>query len=304
MTPSFNNSDLTGAQQISVQRYRWHTEDSFETLNIEDSVAVESPLEIRIVFGPKSKRKDRSLSITMRTPGDDDNLAAGFLLSEGIISSGQEVEDFEYCGVIPEGESISNQLRVNLTPEVVVDMSQLQRHFYTTSSCGVCGKASLEAIESQNVLPIEHDHLTVSPDTIRNLPVTLGQRQRIFDNTGGLHAAGLFDASGALIDLREDVGRHNAVDKLVGKQINDVRTAASMKQSMTDSVLVVSGRASFELVQKAVVSREMLPIKFVGLISKWPGSFSCDCWCTNLLNFVSEAGAWTSEPNWQVMKKP
>ena len=224
-------------------------------LDIEDLVAIESPLEIRIVFGPKSKRKDRSLSITMRTPGDDENLAAGFLLSEGIIRSGQEIENFEYCGVVPKGESISNQLRVNLTPEVVVDMSHLQRHFYTTSSCGVCGKASLEAIESQNVLPIEDDHLTVSPETIRNLPVTLGLRQRIFDNTGGLHAAGLFDASGALIDLREDVGRHNAVDKLFGKQINDDRTAASTSQPMADSVVVVSGRASFELVQKAVVSR-------------------------------------------------
>ena len=134
-------------------------------------------------------------------------------------------------------------------------MSKLQRHFYTTSSCGVCGKASLDAIEAQDVSPIVNKQLTVAASLIRQLPDLLRQQQDIFGSTGGLHAAGLFSPSGELIDLREDVGRHNAVDKLVGQQLIDAAEEGQGSGAMSNSILVVSGRASFELVQKAVVAQ-------------------------------------------------
>ena len=255
--PSDPPEKRTGIETVSIVRYRYAEESttaSAQILTIEDSVAIESPLEIRAVFGPTSGRKDRSLSITMRTPGHDFELAAGFLLSEGIIQSGADIDSFEYCGTVVEGESTSNQLRENLYPSVEIDMSKLQRHFYTTSSCGVCGKASLEAIEAQDVSPITNNGLTVAASLVRKLPDLLRQQQDIFGSTGGLHAAGLFSRDGQLIDLREDVGRHNAVDKLVGKQLID-SAAGQGGGTMTNSVLVVSGRASFELVQKAVVAQ-------------------------------------------------
>ena len=255
--PSDPPEKRTGIETVSIVRYRYAEESttaSAQILTIEDSVAIESPLEIRAVFGPTSGRKDRSLSITMRTPGHDFELAAGFLLSEGIIQSGADIDSFEYCGTVVEGESTSNQLRVNLSPSVEIDMSKLQRHFYTTSSCGVCGKASLDAIEAQDVSPITNNGLTVAASLVRKLPDLLRQQQDIFGSTGGLHAAGLFSRDGQLIDLREDVGRHNAVDKLVGKQLID-SGAGQGGGTMTNSVLVVSGRASFELVQKAVVAQ-------------------------------------------------
>ena len=255
--PSDPPEKLTGIETVSIVRYRYAEESttaSAQIFTIEDSVAIESPLEIRAVFGPTSGRKDRSLSITMRTPGHDFELAAGFLLSEGIIQSGADIDSFEYCGTVVEGESTSNQLRVNLSPSVEIDMSKLQRHFYTTSSCGVCGKASLDAIEAQDVSPITNNELTVAASLVRKLPDLLRQQQDIFGSTGGLHAAGLFSRDGQLIDLREDVGRHNAVDKLVGKQLID-SAAGQGGGTMTNSVLVVSGRASFELVQKAVVAQ-------------------------------------------------
>ena len=256
MTNHPNQPDYFGEKTVSIVRYTFpdgSSDDSFGVLRIDDSVAIESPLEIRIVFGPTSKRSDRSLSITMRTPGEDDELAAGFLLSEGIIRSGADIGSFEFCGPVADGEWSSNQLRVNLSPSVDIDMSKLQRHFYTTSSCGVCGKASLDALEAQNVSPIAKDGATIAPTLIKRLPEQLRQQQAIFGSTGGLHAAGLF-RSGQLIDLREDVGRHNAVDKLIGKQLIDVTREGFSGGSMADSILVVSGRASFELVQKAIVA--------------------------------------------------
>lgn len=287
MTTANNNQvPNIGQKETSIVRYRFKKnevkdnakqEASDKTASMEstlDTVAVESPLEIRIVFGDADNRKDRSLSITMRTPGHDFQLAAGFLLSEGIIRSGSAIESFEFCGPIADGERVSNQLRVNLRSDVDVDMSKLQRHFYTTSSCGVCGKASLDAIESQDVTAVGHGDLRISPALIHDLPQLLRQQQEIFGNTGGLHAAGLFDVSGSLIDLKEDVGRHNAVDKLVGEQLMKAmesnekntsentdenprknRNANSDSVSIDDGlVLVVSGRASFELVQKAITA--------------------------------------------------
>ena len=239
-----------GQREVEIDRH--NLDESSQVVNsitLSDIVAVESPLEIRIVFKDGEKRKDRSLSITMRTPGDDKSLAAGFLLSEGIIHSADHILSFEMCGEIAEGESISNQLRVNLADELKVDMSRLQRHFYTTSSCGVCSKASLDAVEAQNIQPISGDEVTLDPSSVLTMPNKLQSRQSIFGNTGGLHAAGLLSSDGEVFHLAEDVGRHNAVDKLIGRLLID-RKIEALKRS----VLTVSGRASFELVQKAVVA--------------------------------------------------
>lgn len=239
-----------GQRQVSIQRYFGDAGQGEIKCNAtHDAVAVESPLEIRIVFSDGEQRKDRSLSITMRTPGDDEALAAGFLLSEGIITSAQQVDGFETCGPVSDGEAISNQLRVNLIDGFGVDMSRLQRHFYTTSSCGVCGKASIEAVEAQNVDVITRDEVTLTPETILSLPAQITDRQSIFGNTGGLHAAGLLTSTGEVLMLAEDVGRHNAVDKLIGRCLIE-----DQSHLLQQNVLVVSGRASFELVQKAAVA--------------------------------------------------
>lgn len=239
-----------GQRQVSIKRYSSDAAQSkIESEAIDDAVAVESPLEIRVVFSDGHNRKDRSLSITMRTPGDDESLAAGFLLSEGIVQSVDQIAGFERCGEVPDGETISNQLRVNLAEGFGVDMSRLQRHFYTTSSCGVCGKASLDAVQAQNVQVITGDDVTLDPRTILSMPDQLQEQQSIFGTTGGLHAAGLLTPSGSVLQIAEDVGRHNAVDKLIGRFLIDQRSA-----QLKLSVLTVSGRASFELVQKAVVA--------------------------------------------------
>jgi len=214
----------------------------------QDVLAVEEPMEIRVVFGPTEKRTGKSLSITMRTPSHDFELAAGFLFTESIISHEDQIAGFEFCGPIAEGRSEANIVRVELTPGVEVDIKKLQRHFYTTSSCGVCGKASLEALEVQGLKPLKQDGISVSSEVIRSLPDHLRSRQDVFDRTGGLHAAGLFDLEGNLISIREDVGRHNALDKLIGKQF------LNGKMPLSDRILVVSGRASFELLQKALVT--------------------------------------------------
>ncbi len=243
--------DESGQRAIAITRYVLSgSSNTIDVRTLHDTVAVESPLEIRIVFGDGEKRKDRSLSITMRTPGDDESLAAGFLLSEGIINSADEIEGFETCGTIPAGESISNQLRVNLAAGYAVDISRFQRHFYTTSSCGVCGKASLDAVEAQNVKEILDDGVTVDPQIVLKMPNLLQAKQSIFGNTGGIHAAALMKNDAQVLGIAEDVGRHNAVDKLIGRCLIQ-RQSPSLKQS----VLAVSGRASFELVQKAVVAQ-------------------------------------------------
>lgn len=213
----------------------------------QDQLAVEAPMEIRIVHGPADKRQDRSLAITMRTPGRDFELSLGFLFAEGIISSADQVELMERCGPVVVGESTAHSIRLELKPDVHVDMSQLQRHFYTTSSCGVCGKGSIEALQHRGLRPIT-TIAAVSRDTVFQLPEKLRAAQDIFAQTGGLHGAGLFDDAGNLITLHEDVGRHNAVDKLIGDRLRKGRLPAGRE------VLMVSGRASFELVQKAVAA--------------------------------------------------
>ena len=213
-----------------------------------DTLAVEEPLEIRLAYGAGENRGARSLSITMRTPGDDFELAAGFLFTEGILTRPEQINRIEFCGTAVEGRSTSNIVKVSLMPDVTVEMAGLERNFYTTSSCGICGKSSLDALEVKGLQAPPTDRPMVDRETIRRLPESLRRRQPLFDRTGGIHAAGLADTRGEISLVREDVGRHNAVDKLLGRQFLDGRTPLSQ------SILVVSGRASFELLQKALVA--------------------------------------------------
>ena len=206
-----------------------------------DLLAVEEPLEIRLAHDDNGRRVQQVISVTMRTPGHDRELAVGFLFTEGIVSTRGQVQSVHVC-------KSGNVVRVDLRPGVAVDMARLERHFYTASSCGVCGKTSLDAVRvGVHSRPADASPV-VAPAVIRRLPETLRAAQVVFDRTGGLHGAALFDARGNLLCIREDVGRHNALDKLIGVQFLTGRTP------LNDDILLVSGRASFELVQKAAVA--------------------------------------------------
>jgi FdhD protein len=225
--------------RVTVQRRIVRLRDSAVSRRV-DALAAEEPLEIRLNGSP--------LTITMRTPGDDFDLAAGFLVSEGVIGSADEIDTIRYCaGATVDGENTYNVLDVRLAPGVTPPAISLERNFYTTSSCGVCGKASLEAVNTVARWEVGSDPVRLEPALIATLPDRLRAAQRVFDRTGGLHAAGLFTASGETLCVREDVGRHNAVDKLLGW------AARGGRLPLTSTVLMVSGRASFELVQKAVM---------------------------------------------------
>jgi FdhD protein len=221
-------------------------------LRARDTVAIEDPLEIQIGQERKGMRTIRSVSVTMRTPGHDDELAIGFLFGEGILNQRSDVAQIEF----PEAEGVksNNRARIQLRAGVTVDFRQLERNFYTTSSCGVCGKASLEAVRkmAQGPRPAGGEGLRIPAATIHQMSGRLRGSQEIFERTGGLHAAALFDSAGSLCIVREDVGRHNAVDKIIGAKWLEGRTP------LRDRLLFVSGRASFELVQKAV--RAGIPI--------------------------------------------
>ncbi|KOT99710.1 formate dehydrogenase [Streptomyces rimosus subsp. pseudoverticillatus] len=209
-----------------------------------DTLVGEEPLEIRL--------GGRPLAITMRTPGDDFALAAGFLVSEGVLGGAGELANIVYCaGATEDGSNTYNVVDVQLAPGVPVPDITLERNVYTTSSCGLCGKASLDAVRTSARWPLDPPADApgrIAPATLSALPGRLRAAQRVFDRTGGLHAAALFDADGELLDVREDVGRHNAVDKVVGRALQDGRLP------LRDTILMVSGRASFELVQKAVMA--------------------------------------------------
>lgn len=210
-----------------------------------DLVAVEEPLEIRLGYGPDNQREQATISVTMRTPGHDFELALGFLFTEGIIESPGQVSSVKYC--IDNGrQSTENIVRVELNPGVKVQPERWLRNFYTTSSCGVCGKASIDAVKV-NWTPLT-DHTEIETVVLLGLADQLREKQLVFSHTGGLHAVGLFDAHGQLIQLREDVGRHNAMDKVLGSMF------MLNAMPLSSKVLVVSGRASFELVQKAAVA--------------------------------------------------
>ncbi len=209
-----------------------------------DLLAVEEPLEIRLGYEKDGQRVSSSVSITMRTPGNDEELATGFLFTESIIRRPEDVAFVKPCG---DSED-DNVVRVELESGVDVDLDRLQRHFYTTSSCGVCGKASLDALRAAGATALPTGEVSFSPTTLATLPARLREAQKTFDETGGLHAAAAFDRGGELLFLREDIGRHNAVDKVVGALLSEGLLPAS------EHGLMVSGRASFELMQKALLA--------------------------------------------------
>ena len=211
----------------------------------DDLLVSEEPLEIRLGFGPEQDRRESRLSVTMRTPGNDEELALGFLFTEGIITDGSQVIRIVPCENVKEEER-GNVVRAELHPDVELDPQRWQRNFYTTSSCGVCGKSSIEAVHTQCTRPMAR-RLSLDPQVITALPERMRAAQTVFKHTGGIHAAALFDALGQPVLLREDVGRHNAVDKVVGAMLMS-NTAPDGK------ILLVSGRAGFELVQKCVMA--------------------------------------------------
>ncbi|MET7973214.1 formate dehydrogenase accessory sulfurtransferase FdhD [Streptomyces mirabilis] len=210
-----------------------------------DTLVAEEPLEIRLNGKP--------LAITMRTPGDDFALAAGFLVSEGVFGRADELQNIVYCaGATVDGSNTYNVVDVRTAPGVVLPDITLERNVYTTSSCGLCGKASLDAVRTTARWSIDDGAdappVRLEPALLAGLPDRLREAQRVFDRTGGLHAAALFTEDGEMLDVREDVGRHNAVDKLVGRALQ----RGDLPLSRT--ILLVSGRASFELAQKAVMA--------------------------------------------------
>ncbi|KAA9153634.1 formate dehydrogenase accessory sulfurtransferase FdhD [Amycolatopsis acidicola] len=206
-----------------------------------DSLAAEEPLEIRV--------GGKALAVTMRTPGHDVELAHGFLLSEGVLGSSSDVFAARYCdGVDDQGRNTYNVLDLTLAEGVAPPETGVERNFYTTSSCGVCGKAALDAVKLKTRFPPGDSTFSVTPELLAGLPDKLRARQRVFASTGGLHAAGLFTSDGELLAVREDVGRHNAVDKVLGWALLENRVPLGQVG------LMVSGRASFELVQKAAMA--------------------------------------------------
>jgi len=214
----------------------------------EDRVAVEEPLEIRVIHGREATRTGRPLAITMRTPGHDVELAAGFLFTEGILDRVDRIRRIEPAGPNAPGRDHPNVVEVELDPDTPLDLERLQRHFFSTSSCGVCGKASLDSLRVRGLRSPPGDRPVLREDVVRTLPDALRAAQPWFAKTGGIHAAGWASAEGALQLVREDIGRHNAVDKLIGRRFLDGELPGH------EAILAISGRAGFEIVQKAVAA--------------------------------------------------
>ena len=261
--PGRGNNERMSTQaminEISIERAR-----GGRRAPVTDFLAIEEPLEIQLGYGPRESRSVKSIAVTMRTPGQDLELAAGFLVTEGVIRDPAEVDR---CGYVQNGftkageakgqypehlhtnlgyHARQNTVRVELTPDVVVSLAHLSRNFYTTSSCGICGKASLLALQTA-CPPRIQNRFSIDAKMLCSLPSRLREAQAVFDRTGGLHGVALFDAEGAMLSMREDVGRHNAVDKLIGAQF------LADQVPLRNRLLMLSGRASFELLQKALM---------------------------------------------------
>lgn len=213
-----------------------------------DSVATEAPMEIQLASKTATGSAAKSISITMRTPGNDEELAAGFLYTEGIIGSADDIASIERCGDPDPDTGEQNIVRVTVRDEVDIDFDRLQRHFYTTSSCGVCGKASLDALRVEGGTSLAGLGPRFDVDMLRALPERVRRRQQVFSATGGLHAAAVFSADGEIVVVKEDVGRHNATDKAIGALL------ALRRLPGHGYGLLVSGRASFELMQKSLLA--------------------------------------------------
>ena len=230
------------SRQLTVRRFRG---GELGTGDDPDLVATEEPFEIRLGYSRRDgSRAEEPVSITMRTPGHEEDLAVGFLFTEGIIRARSDVQ-----GVVARGQragdGLINVVRVELEPGVEVDFKRLERNFYMTSSCGVCGKASIDAVAVQGQYDVGATDFRMTGAALGRIPAALKTKQAVFEQTGGLHASGLFDAAGEIGALREDVGRHNALDKLIGQAL--MRGEVPLQSRG----VIVSGRASFELMQKA-----------------------------------------------------
>jgi FdhD protein len=225
----------------TVGMRRVTSESEVET---DDVLAVEEPLEIRVAWRSHDELREKPISVTMRTPGDDFDLAAGFLFTEALIESGREIESIRQWGS-------PNVVRVSLADGASIDVSKLDRHFYTTSSCGVCGKTTIDAvrvIRSRAPQTPTTSMPTISRGLVQRLPELLAEHQPAFHATGGLHGAAVLRPSGELLRIREDIGRHNAVDKAIGSLVREE------PESLAGAILMVSSRASFEIAQKAIVA--------------------------------------------------
>lgn len=226
--------------RVTARRRVVHLDDGV-VVERPDTLAAEEPLEIRIA--------GRAVAVTMRTPGDDFDLVAGFAWTEGLIGDPGDLVGLRYCaGADATGSNTYNVIDLVLSDAAPLPDIGATRNFYTTSSCGVCGKASIDAVTVRSRFDLRGDLTTVTPATLAVLPDKLRAAQKVFEYTGGLHAAGLFSPDADLLALREDIGRHNAVDKVIGWGLREMRLP------LAGSVLMVSGRASFELVQKAYVA--------------------------------------------------
>ncbi len=228
-------------KNISAQKKIIYTVDQTETTERVDYLATEEPVEMAIEFGKPNNRQTQNIAITMRTPGYDDLLCTGFLLTEGII---QKYEDIKAVRL----DDLNNKVEVSLHPDCNFEPNKLSRHLFTSSSCGVCGKTSIDHLKTTIPYQLRIDEPLIKKETLYNLPATLKANQQLFDQTGGIHATGLFTAQGEFVKLFEDVGRHNALDKLLGW---------ALKQGLlplSNAIILVSGRASFELVQKALMA--------------------------------------------------
>lgn len=225
---------------VSVDRVKGETCEQ-----VDDLVAVEEPLQIQLQVKKHGQWQEESLSVTMRTPGNDFELAAGFLLAENVISGLDDIYNIRHCHTVKEEEQ-GNVVIVKLAPQVSFDMKNLERHFMTTSSCGVCGKSAIDAITCKHGSLIQKSSQKVDIKTIQQLNDILEDQQTVFRHTGGLHASALFNFDGELVLLREDIGRHNALDKVVGAALT------SNLVPLDDVLVFLSGRVSYELVQKSV----------------------------------------------------
>lgn len=225
--------------QLPVAHIKIKKINAGQQTEVDDELAVEEPLEIQLAWQEAAGYVQKNISVTMRTPGHDAELAAGFLFTEGII---QHIDQIQHV------HSHQNSVLVTLTPGVIPQLQKAERNFYTTSSCGVCGKTGIDAIKTVPVFAPQPDEIVLPASTFYGLQQAIQKKQVLFESTGGLHAAALFDENGNCLLLREDVGRHNAVDKVMGAALG------SRQLPLHHSILLLSGRAGFELIQKAVMA--------------------------------------------------
>ena len=224
-------------EQIIIQKI-----STWQVTEADDKVAVEEPLEIQLAYSTATGRMQKNIAVTMRTPGNDEELAAGFLFTEGIIKNAGDIQDIKQ---LPADE---NRVLVTMHENIIPVLANAARNFYSTSSCGVCGKASIDAIRTVSVFGDVQDDICIPAPVLYHLQDNLKKQQQVFEDTGGIHASALFNLDGNFMMLREDVGRHNALDKIIGASL------VKNELPLNNCILFLSGRASFELVQKAVMA--------------------------------------------------